>query len=194
MLSAPTDCLQQPAGTCHHQPFGRTDDDRFPTYHEFVCGFSALAQPCTGGEAMSQDNQTLSNEAPKASRRGLLIGLMAAAAVPAAPAIAAALRESAPVVTMPAASAPSPDAGLFALIEKCRAAWRDRKPFDDAFEILENRYDALRRKWEAKIPEALRVIPGEEDQFPQGLRGVATADRTREMALHKAFAGSMCSS
>jgi hypothetical protein len=49
---------------------------------------------------MSQDNQTLSHEAPKASRRGLLIGL-AAAATPMAPALANALSESAPAAVDP---------------------------------------------------------------------------------------------
>jgi hypothetical protein len=66
---------------------------------------------------MSQDNQSLSNEAPKASRRGLLIGLMAAAAVPVAPAIAKAVGP---------ASEPDP---IFALIAEHRAAW-DR--YDEA--------------------------------------------------------------
>jgi hypothetical protein len=61
---------------------------------------------------MSQDNQTLSDDAPKASRRALLMGL-AVAATPMAPALANALSE-------PARTGVDP---IFAAIEHERAAY-----------------------------------------------------------------------
>src|SRR5262249_18059753 len=69
---------------------------------------------------MSEYNQSLIPEAPQASRRGLLLGLMAAAAVPAAPAIAKAV--AAPAMAVPAVGAsveagPSPDAALLQLFD-----------------------------------------------------------------------------
>jgi hypothetical protein len=66
---------------------------------------------------MSQDNQTRTPEALKASRRGLLLGLMAVAAVPVAPAIAKAI-----------SPAVEPDP-IFALLAEHREAW-DR--YDEA--------------------------------------------------------------
>jgi hypothetical protein len=73
---------------------------------------------------------------------------------------------------------------LFALVEECRAAWQEREPLDAAFEILHDKYTAVRHKRQSKVPEVLRVVPGEEDlhQFPQGLsiNGIYGLHRCRD--------------
>src|ERR1700727_3063914 len=111
---------------------------------------------------MSQDNRTLSNEAPKASRRGMLLGLMAAAAVPTVPAIAKAVAPmaavpttlpTAPVMAAPAVAAPEepfdpetyPDAKLFKLVNEYLAA-------DEERQRLEEVLDRARGRQAAKYP------------------------------------------
>jgi hypothetical protein len=113
---------------------------------------------------MSQDNQTLILEAPKASRRGLLLGLMAAAAVPAAPVIASAVAAPAAApVAVAEPLRPHPDAALFKLIQDWRAARVESKRTYQAFRPFEKEEFRRRSKWESEIgaPEALRVQPGD---------------------------------
>jgi hypothetical protein len=114
---------------------------------------------------MSQDNQTLIAETPQASRRGLLLGLMAAAAVPAVPAIAKAMPAAVPAVPVaPIAAAVAgpeepfewdmhyPDAKLFKLVNEYLAADEERRR-------LEGVIDRAQKVQEAKypMPDVLRV-------------------------------------
>jgi hypothetical protein len=116
---------------------------------------------------MSEHNQTLIPDVPKASRRGLLLGLMAAAAVPAAPAIASAISASAaaaPTVAIAPAVTPTkepfdwdrdyPDAKLFKLVNEYLSTDEERQRLQ---EVL----DRAVEKQEAKcpMPEVLHVRP-----------------------------------
>jgi hypothetical protein len=118
---------------------------------------------------MSQDNQTRTPEAPKASRRALLFGIAAVGAV-ASPAAAAALLEGpkAPAiveaaVAPPAAVAiPSPDAALFKLIDDWEAARVASRRAYRAFEPFERK--SFEQRWEREekgMPEAIRARPGD---------------------------------
>jgi hypothetical protein len=107
---------------------------------------------------MSERNQTLIPTVPQASRRGLLICLMAAAAVPAAPAIAKAVavpgavgRAEAVVVDAPT---PSPDAKLLQLFDEYMSTAEEHRR-------VYGLYQRGRAKHQAKhpMPEVMLVRP-----------------------------------
>jgi hypothetical protein len=118
---------------------------------------------------MSQTNQTLSIEASRASRRGMLLGLMAAAAVPAGAVVA----KAAVPVALPAAPGspavvaaalqPHPDAGLFRLIDELQEAKAASRRAYRAFTPFENKHfeQRGRRQAQQQAPEVIRALPGD---------------------------------
>jgi hypothetical protein len=123
---------------------------------------------------MSQDNQTLGHEAPKASRRALLFGIAAVGAV-ASPAVAASLLEApkgAAVETLlsaPAPASPSPDAALFKLIDDYWIAHEEEERALKAFTPYEAKWYARRRQVLQELPEALRVRAEDPELLPMAM-------------------------
>ncbi len=106
---------------------------------------------------MSVHNQTLIPELPQASRRGLLLGLMAAAAVPVAPAFAKAIAapgNAAGVAAIDAPAIPSPDAALLQLFDEYMATVAEHRR-------VYGLYERGRDKHQAKhpMPDVMRVRP-----------------------------------
>jgi hypothetical protein len=104
--------------------------------------------------------------APQASRRGLLMGLAAAVAVP-APAIASIIAAPAPAPAAPvAALAPAaPVAAVPFRDEALMGLVREYLKLDAERQKLDNEIKRITDAWEAKhpMPDALRVRPGDAE-------------------------------
>jgi hypothetical protein len=117
---------------------------------------------------MSEQSTSAIPEAPQASRRGLLLGLMAATALPAAPAIAKVIGPppvAAPVVAVPAVpiaatveEVPFLDAKLMKLVDDYLSADDERQRLE---EVLHRAAEAQQAKY--PMPDVLHVRPEDHE-------------------------------